>query len=484
MPGPFARMDLLDQSANIAERVRKLEVMPYSRILKPRIWQPDKDYLDAITALLYIACGIGQGTRQRLSPVGHALFRMMDESGLDPAAADSFYRLAQWCGVGPRIDTMSPYSANVPLPFDSLAGRYPDTWGGAAGYPGNYAKAHSYRAGTAADWRREWLLGDIPCAPPNIFPPSWEIRPGGGTRNPGSFTVPDIPSTGFLKAEHWPAASDPSDYYIAPAFFISSPEDRVVARSNVYSVGETLADCGGPQVALPFAGGPPVFYETNPNFPCPNNPFSFGSSGAILKSFVIAPATDLSSFLAPLVVTDPSRGANVGEPFGVVYSEVFDRVQIVRASGAAAAFFAWADARIDIARSDLSTHENEGWQRLPLYPGWWGYVDVRYNERQVFFRGRVRCIGDTPSNSQIAYYPHDLPVGHLGNPGSMLQCSLEDGRPINVAVNHQNRTTTVGSDVVIYRPQLGTPYGMPFAVGQGYWEIRFDGATFARYTGG
>ena len=486
MPGPFQRLDLLGEQADITERVRKLEVMPHSRSLKPRIWQPDKSQADVITGLLHIAFGVGSGERIKLGAVAHELFYLMDTKGIPPDTAGDLYRLSMHCGMGPRFTGANLYTAETGLSYADLATRYPETWGPAAGYPSNYAKAWLPVGGSGNDWKRAFAFTRLPTAPPSTFPASWKWAPSGSTFHNGQ-EVPTGPGTGFLLAEHFPESEgEASDhYYVQPGWWASYDEDRVVERTNTYPVGENLLDCGGPELSPMWQGGYPVVYDTDPNGPCPNNPFSTGATGSIFKNFVINEGNAPDLALAPLVVAE---GGEIAGPIGGApdWDLVVERVGICRDLGIAPAIFAWCDAYIPIAQSTLTTHENEGWQRLPLFPGWWGRLDVRYNERTVFFRGRVRCLSETPGNSRIAFYPYDLPIGNLANPGTYLQCHLEDGTPINCALTHALRGAPDSYDgsMVEYRnPNLGAG-GVAWAGGQEYWEINFDGANFARFSGG
>lgn len=487
------RSDLIDSQADQAERVRKLEIMHVSRSLRPRIWQPDHSHTEDIAQFLYIACGVGAGQRRPLSAIAHGLYQ--DARFAGRSVAESLAQLAHHCAVGPKIDGLAePFrTLEDAYVFSDQGLYYPDGVGAGSGggaVPG-FVRSMPIVSGFSKDWRRVWLYAGLPCSPPETFPDSWQFYPVGSTRGFPPVMMEMADDLGFLLAEHLDentqtAAND--HFYLTRGYWCSLGEDPAVSRSNVYSVGENLVDCGGPELKMPWQGGFPIMYSVDPNSPCPLNPLSTGAAGEIQRSFVQNPATDAYPVSGPRPET--TNEANVNEP-AVTYADLVARVQMVadsdsfQASGAKGAL-AWCNARIPVIEANLRRSEREGWQRLPLHPGWFGAIEVRYNERTVFLRGRAICLAENPSNSLIAYYPPELPIGLLTNPGTALLAQTVQGQPVNLYLsnNHRGETGAPGSDITLATPLGPTTGGIEWEAMQNSWEIVLDGVQFARHMGG
>jgi hypothetical protein len=451
---PYGRPDLIDAHAQLTERVRKLEVMHQSRTLIPKRWKPYNPAADMAYCHMIRALGLNPSAGplpQRIPPEVDILY----DSGSFPAL-DMIFKFWERTGYGPRywLGDLIPYGEH-------------------------------YAFFSGSTYQRFWEVGGLPKpityeeGQPAVLRPYFD-----GTNPPGSAPAFYMETYPGLKVFGEDTAAVPDAGYFAGA--------KVVGDHRLYQTP-------GMPDALPCQVPPKidtnaVYGELHPytipvsNAGCPDNPlhpsFSLGYEDAQYGRFdhlqiqlLRKPeAVDRDHSLATIPVdTKPILSP-------VAASTLRDRIAIgleVDEFKGIAGFYEGAAER---AKADLQSYAHLNWQRLPLFPPWWGTLEARYDARFVYFRGRISNGAD--DRAELAAFPNWLPIGP--RVGSYMPGATIDGQPIQIKLDHSFRTESPndylvgnGSYLRIARPFDLTELDKP---ADGH-VIVLDGCRFGIYEG-
>lgn len=471
----YGRRDLLDDHADVTERVRKLEVMRQSRVLIPKAWKPSNPALEV--ALGHAARTLGMPA----TTIGHAeplSLRIMPEADY---AADMFWRgdtgvdtdllWKMWlaCAVGPpywsvNFGRVPGSSASVPeFEFITGAGQFSRHWR-VFGPP--FAEA-SNKTSTDVYVGADHFIHE------GGFP-------DGATYMEAYPPVPLIDGTG----DAIPAGG----YYVG---------NQISNDNRTWSISSAPAACETPPRVdtKTLEGAPAPMHVPVSQAGCPNNPADpFGSAGEMLGYYYTAPlaiVTPHPQMGLPLDRMTAAEKADLGGPTvgmrDVNWSTLRTRLQLCQDSGAYASIFAWYESLAAVAQADLRSSSREGWQTLPFYPGWWGRVEVRYDNHFVTFRGRAYCGLTTDPPQGILAYPNHLPIGPRS--GNVLPVHLSDGTPFQAKLDHSFRVEVPddylngqGSYIRLFHPLnwVGLPPDQGDPIG---YQIVFDGCRFPVWQG-
>jgi len=468
------RPDLLDEHADVTERVRRLEVMQQSLTLRPKGWKPHNALEDIALGHAVRACGLNNIVNPldvRIPPESDYITGQVT-SGASVPPVDALWRMWLEVGVGPafwvrNLERMAGTPATVP--------------------------AYAFTTGDRPQYERQWI----------VFGPDFnqlsnatyaQVYTGdstpivGGIGGTGAGSLPAHPGYPLVDGSG-PALPD-GGYFIG---------NQLSQDKRSYSIGSPPAPCTTDPIVSPFSLGgqasPLIIPVGQADGGCPDNPaHPFGSSGHI-EGFLFTVGLDI-------VTPHPMMGLPVdayqGEaplPGGpsvgqrtITYATLRARMALALAQGRFSEVRDWYAALADVASAKLRDPGRSTWQTLPLYPGWWGRVECRYDARFVYFRGAVHCGVADPSSEVFAAYPNHLPIGANTSPSSVLHAHVRNGDPILVQVNTDFRTGSLddyqhgnGAYLGLYRPTHFTdlsaeadPYGH---------TVVLDGCHFPIYQG-
>jgi len=469
-------MDDIADSIAIQERVRKLEVMNVGRVLIPKPWKPDNPVLEIAVAHAIRACGLHNVSsfsplEPRMIPEADYVYwqQWTGQSGLD---TDLLWQLWMQLGVGPMY-----WIANLQR----------------ASGTGVQVPTYVMTTGDRDQFQRYWM----------VFGPSLNVDsdmteavvytghdhgvPGGAISDTESGDMVAWPGYPLIDGSG-PAVPD-GGWYVG---------NQRVKDARLWALGGEPALCDDmPPLDFPLEGIASPMTIPVQNAGCFNNPLHpTGSSGQFEGFYYTNPITQITPHPALMAVPmDTLTSEQIAQlPSGgamghrtIDATTLRNRMQLAMADPMYASIKEWYEAIIPVAQATVHD-KHHGWQTLPLYPGWWGRVEVKFTNRFVTFRGRARCGTANPVSDIFAAYPNHLPIGQRSSRGTVMSAHLMNGQPLLVSLSHAFRTQSPddylrgeGSVLTMYKPdnRVGlTPSGDPNG-----FEIVMDGCTFGIYEG-
>jgi hypothetical protein len=467
--------DDIADAIDVQERVRKLEVMNVGRVLMPKPWKPDNPVLEIAVAHAIRACGlhnVGGTLDPRMLPEADYVYwqQYTGQSGLD---TDLLWRLWMQVGTGP----MYWLTDLIRAPGTSAL-----------------APAYSFTTGDVGQFSRYWMVFGPPF---NKESGVADVYTGHDSSVPGG-AISDTPQGKMVAYAGYPYIDGTPDAVPDGGWFIGNQRVKDARTWALGGMTEPELCDDVPPLDGPVEGIAAPMTIPVQNAGCFNNPLHpQGSSGQFEGFYYTHPITGISPHPAmmalPLdlmtgdqVSSLPGAGSHMGHRT-VSITALRSRMQLAMNNPMYASIAAWYESIIPVAQSEV--HDlRSGWQTLPLYPGWWGRVEVKYTNRFVTFRGRARCGTPSPVSDIFASYPNHLPIGQRSNRGTVMPAHLIDGQTLLVNLSHSFRTENLddylrgeGSVLQIHKPdnRVGlTPSGDP----RGF-EIVMDGCQFGVYDG-
>lgn len=477
------RPDLLDETADIRERVRKLEVLPHSRTLVPKLWEPDRSDADILTDLLALMAGVddytpgGYTLPPSTGPAGQWLYQYMLSTqgvlGWAPGERDQWTMFLWRLGLLAAPHTWGATGAAAGDPSDYSG------WAGAPAFRQIVAPANGGGNGSG----RYFEFGGFP----GIGSWYWANKDAliGGATMPNLGSIPQIGAD----AETGPWVMPPGGF-----FMDHNGNEPYIGRDNVYPVGDHVEDCGEPGT-IPIYNpavhpGIALAYDAPP-FPCPKSPTGLGVGGHIFRVQTVLPALDwgLLGPPWPKLLAGPGSTADnafpsapdwAGRPFYV--DNAPDEMALYPAVAG------WFAHHLPIAEAKVRERHHLNWQSLRVFVGWLGRVEAQHRQRTINLRGRV-FTWFTPSLQQSPVFvaPSNIPMVEPGRrPRFLAQGELRSTagtEQILVPVHAQTVSDPDDNDVhftvdelwVIQYSDDRDARGLPL---EGELHLNFDGITF------
>jgi hypothetical protein len=478
---PYGEPDILDDHAQVTERVRKLEVMHQSRTLRPKNWHPHNPTVDIALGHAVRVCGLNNILNPldvRIPPEADYITNQV-VGGFASPPVDEIFRFWLELGVGPAFWVRN---------LERMEGT-------AAGTP-----TYAFQTGDREQFMRQWIvfgppfnqLSDETFAQVYVGDSASIVGGVGGT---GAGSLPAHPGYPLIDGSN--EALPIGGYYVG---------NQLSEDQRFYSIGSPPAPCTTDPIVSPFAlsgqASPLTIPVGQADGGCPDNPaHPFGSSGQI-EGFLytvgldkVTPHPSLGVPLDRYPAADGNEGGpNVGQRF-VPYSTLRARMELALDQERFAGVRGFYATLAEVANAELRGGSRSAWQTLPLYPGWWGRIECRYDARFVYFRGSVFCGSATPTSEIFAAYPNHLPIGANTSPSAVLQAhTVNHQEPVLVGLSTDFRTGSPddyqhgnGAYLGLYRPRhfsdLVPPVPVPGEPPVRGHTIVLDGCHFPIYQG-
>ena len=473
------RPDLLEQHADVTERVRKLEVMQVSRTLLPKPWRPNNPLIATIAGHAIRGCG---------------LFHTSSSSVLEPRMTPEVDYIAGqvWAGKYGRLNT------DLLWRFWMMLGVGPAYWvSNLQRTPGSDVRvpAYSFHTGIDAQFDRRWVVYGPALNIEELHFNGAYVFTGEGTGVPGPAAGTLQPSVGYNLIDGTAQAVPDGGWYVGTTI---EKDLRFYATPGM----DEPAPCDEASQLTPYSIDGSVEYDAVipvSFYGCTNNPLHPSYSGGHMEGhYYTTPIQQISphprwlGYPGDLMTREQNDLFPAGPSMGyrsIDYATLRARVEMCRTHEVWAPMFAplfgWYEGMIEKAQQIVRAEERQGWQTLPLYPGWWGRVEVKYTNRLVTFRGQAKCASMNPL-TPICAYPNHLPIGDRGG-GTILRVGVNGGQPLLLKLDHSFRSENLddylrgeGSYLSLYRPynwvgiepqdiQEGGPEGL---------VVTFDGVQF------